>query len=225
MSSRNTLRALWVVFGVAGCSGSRTDTARTVHPSDAGEDSAIGSGGISGTGGGPSAGGKSGAGGAGAAGAGAAGSGGTSPDGAVCTDCSAMDLRWGRDGGYAAFVDTSRITSCRIYSRERTSMPPLKCTVTLPLCPDRTLDAIVKPLADPAIVAALRDHKLFGNDPRPVDGSVLRIAVANDFIDIGPSCETGCSGMPEALVTLVGLLLSLDERELAAEPCHGVFGT
>lgn len=103
-------------------------------------------------------------------------------------------------------------------------MPPLKCSVTLPLCPDRTVDAIVHALGDPAVTAALHDHKLFGNDPRPVDGAVFRIATASDFVDVGPDCESGCTGMPQALATLVGLLRALDTLELAAEPCKGVFG-
>jgi hypothetical protein len=204
--------------GLAACSESGADgtSIRIVRESDAGDDAAPGAGGAVGGGGTSNVGGALGSTG-GVTGAGGA------PSGA-CDDCSETDLRWGPDGGYAAYVDVSRLTSCRTYTRERSSMPPLTCTVTLPMCPDRTVDAISRALGDAAVQAALHDHKLYGNDPRPVDGQVFRIATANDFIDVGPSCESGCTGMPAALATLVGLLRQLDERELAAEPCHGVFG-
>jgi hypothetical protein len=237
MSLRIVFGAISVVFGcsLVACSGSATDTThRTVYLTDASDDSApgasgaVGAGGKSNAGGTPGGGGGApGTGGASAGGAsvssgGVTGAGGAAPG--TCDDCAEGELRWGADGGYGAYVDVSRLTACRTYTRDRSLMPPLTCTASLPMCPDRTVDAISAALGDAAVQAALHDHKLYGNDPRPVDGQVFRIAMGNDFIDVGPSCEAGCAGMPAALATLVGLLRKLDERELAAEPCHAVFG-
>ena len=152
-------------------------------------------------------------------------------DSGSCDDCFTLyDLHWGMNGGLTAYDDMSRLGPCRSYSHERTmniaDAASLMCTATVPGCPARTIQEIDNAIRDPAVQTALQNHTLYGNDPRPVDGQVFRIGVGNDFIDVGPNCDTTppCTGMPAALATLVADLHSLDSAELAEEPCRSVFG-
>lgn len=202
--------------------------------------SAGGQGGQS-TGGIPSVGGSSGApgtgGSAGSAGGsldtgGAPNAGGAQIDGGPCNACLPnYDLHWGQDGGLVAYVETSRLGPCAAYSHERTPTvtdpPSLICNATISMCPGSPLAQIIEIMGTAAFTTALTNHTLYGSDPRPVDGQVFRIGIGNDFIDVGPNCEsdpTSCPTMPEPVARLVKLLRDLDATMLAQEPCKTVFG-
>jgi hypothetical protein len=150
-------------------------------------------------------------------------------DGAACQDCVPFDdLHWGMNGGLVAYQDTSRLRPCRSYTRERefANQTPLSCATSVPGCPERWIDRIVRDAADPVVRTALMDHQLYGGDPRPVDGQVLRVGIGNDFIEVGPTCSSGavCKDPPDVVRDLVAALQELDHFALSGEPCHGVFG-
>ena len=157
--------------------------------------------------------------------------GGTTGTGGACNDCLPMyDLHWGMNGGMVIYADTSYLGPCRGYTHQRdyfANAAPPTCTQTLPGCPDRTMDRIIADTSDPGFTTALANHTLYGTDPRPVDGQVLRIGIGNDYIDIGTPCYStpaSCSTMPNAIVDLVTILQSVDQTELATAACKAVFG-
>jgi hypothetical protein len=187
------------------------------------------------TGGSPPAGGSAGTGGRGGSGGstgGAQNAGGAPTDGGPCNVClPTYDLHWGQDGGLVAWVETSRLGPCASYTHERTPTftdpPSLICNATISACPGSPLAQIIDVMGTTAFNAALTGHTLYGNDPRPMDGQVFRISIGNDFIDVGPNCEsdpTSCPNMPEPIRRLVTLLRDLDAATLAVEPCKSLFG-
>jgi hypothetical protein len=218
----------------SGSGGAKQGTGGT--PSGGGASS---TGGVAGAGqggraaGGTSSGGTSGAGAGGASGAstGGANAGGASAEGGVCNLCLlTYDLHWGQNGGFVAYVETSRLGPCAAYSHERTPTttdpPSLICNDHISACPGSSLDGIITAMSAPAFQTAMQNHTLYGNDPRPVDGQVFRIGIGNDFIDIGPNCEsdpTACPTMPEPVANMAKLLRDLDATELAKDPCKSVF--
>jgi len=168
--------------------------------------------------------------GGGGAGSGGSEAGGAANDGGACVDCMPIyDLHWGQNGGWAMFTDTSRLGPCRSYEHERTTSgsqtPTLLCTADLPTCPDRTLSDIISLLRDPVVQTALGNHSLFGTDPRPVDGTVFRFGVGNDYVDVGGPCNgsPSCVAIPPQIAEFAALLQSLDSAELATEPCKSTF--
>jgi len=149
---------------------------------------------------------------------------------APCTDCLALaEIHWGWDGGMVAYRDLSRLDPCRSYTHSRDyfrNSLPVTCTATLVGCPSVVISNINRLISDPEVQAAIRNHALFGADPRPIDGAVFRIAVGNDFVDVGPPSGPGLPASadpPRVLQELVDLLHGVDDTELAAEPCKSTF--
>lgn len=110
--------------------------------------------------------------------------------------------------------------------RPGSQTPTVLCTADLPTCPDRTLSDIISLLDDPVVKTALRDHSLFGTDPRPVDGTVFRFGAGNDFVDVGGPCSASpaCVAIPSPVAAFVSSLRDLDCAELAKDPCKSTFG-
>jgi hypothetical protein len=101
------------------------------------------------------------------------------------------------------------------------------CTATVPGCPSRTIEQIDRAVRDPTVSSAIASHMLYGDDLRPVDASVFRIGVGNDFIDIGYPCTAGdmsCNEAPAIVLDLMSVLNALDDAELSVEPCKSTFG-
>jgi hypothetical protein len=195
-------------------------------------DGGRGAGGSASTGGSAGAGGSAGSNGGAQNTGGSTSTGGAATDGGPCNNClPKYDLHWGPNGGLVQYIDVSRLGPCANYSHERTPTftdpPSLICNVTISMCPGSPLAQIIEIMGTPEFNAALTGHTLYGSDPRPVDGQVFRIGIGNDFIDVGPNCESdpaNCPSMPEPIGRLVTLLRNLDTAMLAAEPCKSVFG-
>jgi len=153
-------------------------------------------------------------------------------DGGSSCGCTSTALSWGPNGGFVAWQDTSSLTPCRTYQRTRTSYisdrPDLKCTAELP-CNDAAIgpEDIQRLLAHADVQAALKAAPvLYGGDPRPVDGTVLRIDIGGKIIDVGSACSTlaGCRAIPAGVEALRRALLSIDETGLRQPSC-AVFAT
>jgi hypothetical protein len=146
-----------------------------------------------------------------------------------CQDCLPVDsLYWGMNGGLVYYIDTSSLGSCRTYNHMRDYMTDAlpMCTQMLPACPDRTMDRIVAAINDADFTAALKNHTLYGSDPRAYDGQVFRISIGRDYIDVGTPCydtPNSCT-MPSAIAELVTELQALDQIELATDACVAIFG-
>jgi len=81
-------------------------------------------------------------------------------------------------------------------------------------------------LANADVQSALRVAPvLYGRDLRPVDGTVFRVTVGGQTIDVGAACESlaGCRPIPRGVAALVEVLRSLDRQELGKLACSGVF--
>jgi hypothetical protein len=201
----------------------------------------IGSGGAQSSGGTPSSGGSSGGGAGGASGhpstdggasdAGSSDASNVIPDGG-CDDNANTDLvSWGSDGGLVASRDTSSLATPHTYTHSRdrfTNALPLMCQTEVAGCPSNLLADINAELASAAVTGALAAHTVYGVDNRASDGTVFRITMGNDYVDVGNPCGTGASGcvaIPPVVQALVDHLNALDAQELAKKACTDVFGT
>jgi hypothetical protein len=148
-------------------------------------------------------------------------------DAGACTACLGARLEWAFDGGLVAYRDRSAILPCNTYQRQRLSgtTKTLECTAAVGHCGGDagggaapTIDAIVATLAEPEVQAAFASAPaLFGLDPRPVDGQVLRITLGGAAVELGDACggAAGCTEPPAALKTLATQLRALDTFEKA----------
>jgi hypothetical protein len=150
----------------------------------------------------------------------------------ACEICTVPTLRWGDDGGMRAFVDASALEACSFtFTREYYVDPPTgptSCASPLPPCgqtqlPDQS--TIAQALADPDVAAALATAPvLYGSDPRPVDGFVLRIDVGGSIIEVGSACSsTGCTAIPAGVARLGDLLRQITSQQLGVPGCAGLF--
>lgn len=219
--------------GESGSGGSAAGSGSTSGAGGAsGEIAASGTGGMSGAGGASGAsgmGGRSGTAGSGGNGSTTSGSGGADSDaGAECSPCIGAPLRWGPDGGFVAFRDSSELVDCNTYrhTREPVGDPGqtmLECERGVP-CMGSGLHGIadvLQALSHPDVEQALgMKMVVFGRDSRPVDGTVLRIELMGSVIDVGSPCMTaGCTAIPAGVTTLVELLRDIDAEQLNLGPC------
>jgi hypothetical protein len=195
-----------------------------------------GTGGMSGVGGATGAsgtGGRSGTAGSSGKGSSTSGSGGADSDaGADCSPCIGAPLRWGPDGGFVAFRDSSELADCNTYrhTREPARDPGqtmLACERGVP-CMGSGLHGIadvLQALSHPDVEQALgMKMVVFGRDTRPVDGTVFRIEHVGSVIDVGSPCmEAGCNATPAGVTTLVELLRDIDAEQLNLDPCAEQF--
>jgi hypothetical protein len=196
------------------------------------------------TGGTTSSGGKGGKAGSGAASGGSSGRPSTGgapndaggPDGSSAPDSGCVDysnlyvFTWGSNGGLVAYVDTSKLDTPNVYTHSRDQLrngAPLMCQTRVAGCPSPLLAEINAGLESSVVMDAIRAHTVYGVDSRPVDGTVFRITIGSDYVDVGGPCAgagTGCIAIPAVVQTLVNNLKALDAQELAKKACTDVFG-
>jgi hypothetical protein len=148
---------------------------------------------------------------------------------APCAPCIGEAIGWGPNGGFVAYTEHSTLSDCNVYGHTRTfaeadAAAPRTCERPLP-CMGSGLHGISDVLlalehADVVAARAL-GSVLYGTDSRPVDGTVLRIELPSSTIEVGEDCNgaAGCTPIPTGIVTLAGLLQSIDQEQLALEPC------
>jgi hypothetical protein len=159
--------------------------------------------------------------------AGGTGSGGSG--GGAC-GCVESQVSWGLDGGLVAYTETSTLTPCATFlqSRDEGTGPSILCMQEITSCAGGVGPrSVAEALADPDVRAAVAAAPvLYGGDPRPVDGSVLRIEIDGDVIEVGPECGTAsnCTPIPSGIAELARLLGSLTDQELARGQCGGGSG-
>ncbi len=149
--------------------------------------------------------------------------------------CVGQAVRWGYEGGFVAWTATSAIAPCRAYTYERVGagMPadPITCTQDLAACGAGGIDVaqLAVALGHADVVGALAaTTALYGSDPRPCDGAVLRITVGARAFDVGGECTpSGGCGLPAdncvpvapGVRALADLLLALQTEQLARGAC------
>jgi len=215
---RVCLRFVFLIAAV-GC-GSRSD-----EVADAGAGASGGAGGTSMSGG---SGGASGAGTGGAGGA--AGTGGSiSGDSGSC-GCVPAHVGWAMNGGHVAYHDASALEVCNLFVHQRTPViadpPALFCEQSITDCAGAIGPGdVARALSDADVRAAIAAAPvLYGEDPRPYDGQVLRIEIGTSIIEVGVACRmAGCKPIPTGVSALGNLLLSLTKQELSRPPCRMTF--
>lgn len=145
--------------------------------------------------------------------------------------CLDQPLTFGWNGGFVAFSDVITISPCRAFAVERTAGrggPSLEgsCENEIAAGAMISADAIDAALAEPAVQAAFAAApKLFGEDSRPVDGSVYSIELGGKTIEVGGECGGGgglggpCVEIPPELSELVTALQALVEQQMALPDC------
>lgn len=142
------------------------------------------------------------------------------------------DLSWGPDGGLVAYTDSSEVTACTSYRHVRRfadgSTPEVSCQEKLAACGAGPLGAgeLAALVGSADVQAAIAAAPVvYGVDPRPVDGSLLRIRIGSAVIDVGGPCggASGCAQIPANVASLASLLRAIDQQELAKAPCAGQF--
>lgn len=147
-----------------------------------------------------------------------------------CTDCVTGSLSWGDTGGLVIYFDTSSLASCRTYTRIRhlnSDGGTLSCTTEVGACAAApvAIGDVEHALAHPDVVAAFAKPTtpVYGNDSRPVDGSILEITKDGKSIDVGGDCGTSsapaCVPIPPGISALASVLRALDTQELAKPAC------
>jgi hypothetical protein len=109
-----------------------------------------------------------------------------------------------------------RIDRCRTYNEVHIPVscePDMGCSFELSDCYEGDpmgIQAINLALDDGDVQAALDSGLFFGEDDRPVDGTVLSITVGERSFVVGSPClRDGCRPVPTGVESLVELLTSL----------------
>jgi hypothetical protein len=159
---------------------------------------------------------------------------GSGPDGAQTCDFTAK-YEYGYIGGFVAFVDRSSLAPGNKYTHSRMGVrggaASMSCAPPMPSCGAQDIvtayDIEVHDLGRADVKAALAESTppLFGNDTRPVDGSVFEFTRADGrgFL-VGNDCAGGpaaCRPIPAGIAQLKMRLLDLDRQQLAAPDCQG----
>jgi hypothetical protein len=138
---------------------------------------------------------------------------------------------WGFNGGLVAYVDTSKLDTPHLYTHSRDQVRngtmSVMCQTEVAGCPSTLLARINAGVESTVVMNALRAHTVYGVDSRPVDGSVFRITIGSDYIDVGSPCGgggAGCIAIPAVVQQLVDDLKAVDAQELAKKACVDVFG-
>lgn len=153
-----------------------------------------------------------------------------------CMTCLVGSLKWGYEGGFVAYVDTSSI-DCRTYAHQRdpvaTDPASQRCTADVQTCAAPgapSLPELRAALDHPDVVAALAaagsTPVLFGHDDRPSDGAVYRIVRDGKTLDLGGECTAGgppCTPIPTGLRVLADFLRNFDKTYLTLGTCKSVF--
>jgi hypothetical protein len=153
--------------------------------------------------------------------------------GSSAAGCVDQTIWWGPNGGFALRQDRHTLMPCNDFEFMRTEGQSPGSTVT---CANQVAaDAAVSiaevnaQLADAdvkaAVSAAAGGPALFGNDSRPVDGSVFRIEIGKAIIDLGDDCASGASGckmIPAGLSRLRMTLNALTDQQMMLPNCDSV---
>jgi hypothetical protein len=142
---------------------------------------------------------------------------GTEPDLGSAGDCCVDEaVRWGSNGGLVSFRDSYRWQSCATVVKTREDLvmgePSPVCELDLSSSECALVDAVAAALAAPGLADARSAAPVvYGVDSRPVDGTVFRIELDGDVIDVGGECEDreGCDPIPEAVAALRDALLDV----------------
>jgi len=79
--------------------------------------------------------------------------------------------------------------------------------------------------ADVVAAFASASTPVYGEDSRPVDGTVFRITRNGKSIDVGSPCGSpapACVAIPPGVNALASVLRSLDTQELAKPACDAL---
>jgi hypothetical protein len=142
-------------------------------------------------------------------------------------------LTWGNDGGRIAQRDSSTL-ECTTYRHVReyfsTPQTPTRCEQPLVCSAPSgvTAESVSRALANADVTAAFgRAPVLYGRDMRPVDGTVLVVTQASKSVTVGTDCGVpgsgACQPIPAGVAALAQLLRTLDQEQLAKEPCASAF--
>jgi len=65
---------------------------------------------------------------------------------------------------------------------------------------------------------------LYGNDPRPADGQVMRIEIGSAIIEVGGACRAvDCKPVPAGVSSLAEMLKAVTKQQLSRSPCNMTF--
>jgi len=146
-------------------------------------------------------------------------------------NCVPLAIRWGNNGGNARYTEESEVSPCKTYTRARDNggnALPITCKQDLLACGSNSIGIgdLTGALRNADVQQALRSAPvLYGTDPRPVDGTVLRVVIASAVVDVGGPCGGGgaCKPIPPGVAALAQVLSLLDKQELAKPPCSTTF--
>lgn len=159
------------------------------------------------------------------------------PD-AACASCAEGYVRFGRVGGRASHRTYSTVDPCRVYRRTRAPVAaggeaPISCAGSLSCDASDTGAGKLRDLMKNADVQkALTDPMtVYGCDPRPIDGALFGVEVADGrSFGVGGECAGRCATKPGKCVNplagvaaLVAFLKGLDEKMRSQEPCKSAF--
>jgi hypothetical protein len=134
----------------------------------------------------------------------------------VDCDCVDATVGWWRDGGLVPSRWQSRVEPCATYLYVNSELGE-PCGSTLQGCGGAVgIDDLNTALSHPDVKQAFtRAPVLYGADPRPLDGQVDHIEVADQVIEIGEDCGKPECEVPEGVAELGRVLerLQLQEQE------------
>jgi hypothetical protein len=186
------------------------------------------------TGGTSNTGGSGGTGGVSTGGAGGiSGGGGTggviTSDSGVC-GCVTRHIGWGQDGGHVAYRESSALEICDRFIHQRVPLAPdppgVSCEQAIMGCSGVLGPGdVTRALDDADVRAAIAAAPvLYGSDPRPVDGQVMRIEIGAAIIEVGGACSApNCKPIPPGVTSLAEMLKAITKQQLSRAPCNMTF--
>jgi len=144
-------------------------------------------------------------------------------------ECAALPVSWRRDGGHVATQAQSSIKPCNTFHHEtgpNGGEPTATCNSLLQKCNlglPVNVPQLNSALADADVQAAIAAAPvLYGGDTRPVDGSVRRIDIDGQVVDVGNDCAAGasCDPIPEGVAALADLLWTIERQQLSFGACE-----
>jgi hypothetical protein len=153
----------------------------------------------------------------------------TEIDGVPADGCIDQALSWGPNGGLVAYEERSELATCRTFRIVRMTPgdPPIlaSCENEVDSSAATTVDAIDRAVADADVQAAItRAPVLYGQDSRPVDGTVFRIDIGGATIDVGDDCagSSGCTAIPAGVAALRIALQALTDQQRPLPTCDAL---
>lgn len=241
MTSRDIAELAMRCFWYLCCAGCASTSNQGVQVADGGTGGAHAGGGSSSGGhqssstggrpaGSPGTGGRAQTGGADAGGRADTGTGAGDADAAACIDCLSGYITWSMHANADAYMDSSRIDTCRAYSHESvtgaTDSGAVRCATNLPECPAGTIGEIRALLESTVVKDALSSRASFGFFSGTEAQPIFTMKTDAGYVVVGAPCPdaaAGCSPVPAAIRDLMELLQSLDRAQLLTDPCKTAF--